>query len=139
MELSLCKALPTCNMLKYLDFSKQRNNKLMAFTPEELERRRQRIYITKPWEKSTGAKTERGKAIVSQNALKTGLYSSFEPIRLLAKHLYEAQEMERFRAIAKEKLDAYENSNAQPHPYWEQVFENISDDDFLRKLRNYKV
>ena len=110
----------------------------MTFSPEELERRRQRIYITKPWERSTGAKTERGKAIVSQNALKTGLYSSFEPIRLLAKHLYEAQEMERFRAIAKEKKEAYANSNAQPHPFWEQVFKAMSDDDFLRQLRNFK-
>lgn len=127
------------NTLKYDDLINQTGNKLMTFSPEEIERRRQQIYITKPWEKSTGAKTDRGKEIVSQNALKTGRYSSFEPIQLLAKHLYEAQEMERIRVIVKKKREAYVNGDAQPHPFWEQVFDGMSDDDFLRKLRNYEL
>ena len=139
VRLALHIALSMSNTLKYDDLINQTGNKLMTFSPEEIERRRQRIYITKPWEKSTGAKTDRGKEIVSQNALKTGRYSSFEPIRLLAKHLYEAQEMERIRVIAKKKREAYANSDAQPHPFWEQVFDGMSDDDFLRKLRNYEL
>ena len=110
----------------------------MAYSKQEIERRRQQCLKTKPWLKSTGATSQRGKAIVSQNALKTGNFSSFEPIRLLAKHMHEAQEMEKVRAITKKMQDAYESSNAQPHPFWEQIFESMTDDDFLRKLQNYK-
>ena len=111
----------------------------MAISEAGRKKLREQIQITKPWLHCKGAATPEGKIRSSQNALKTGRYSSFEPIRLLAKHLYEAQEMERIRVIAKQKLDAYKNSNAQPHPYLEQVFENMDDDDFLRKLHNYKI
>jgi|JFJP01.1.fsa_nt_gi hypothetical protein len=111
----------------------------MAFSPEELERRRQRIYEVKPWEKSSGAKTLRGKMIVSQNALKTGLYSSFELIRLLARLDIENETMERIRAIAREQIEAYKNSNAEPHPHWQKIFDGMYDDDFLKKLHNFKL
>ena len=108
----------------------------MTFSPEELERRRQRIYIIKPWERSTGAKTERGKAIIiSQNALKTGLYSSFEPIRVLARWEREAEAIERIYQIMLKMEDAYENSDTPPPQRWEQVFKNMSREDFLRAWR----
>jgi hypothetical protein len=110
----------------------------MAYSEAERERRRQQCLKTKPWEKSTGARTERGKAIVSQNALKTGLYSSFEPFRVLARLDIENEAMARIRAIVLKQKQAYENSNAKPHSFWEQVFEGIDDDDFLKELRNSK-
>lgn len=118
--------------------SKEQGTNCMPISESERERRRQQCLKTKPWEKSTGARTERGKVIVSQNALKHGKYSSHEPIRLLAKELYYAQELERIRAIVLKQKQAYENSNAKPHPFWEQVFEGIDDDDFLKELRNSK-
>jgi hypothetical protein len=96
----------------------------MAYSEAERERRRQQCLKTKPWLKSTGAKTERGKAIVSQNALKTGLYSSFEPIRILAKWEREEQEMEKFRARVIKMREAYAKSNTPP-PLWEEAFELI--------------
>ena len=138
VRLSLCMDLRLSTPAKHGDFIKETDNKLMAFTPEELERRRQRIYEVKPWLKSTGARTARGKAIVSQNALKHGLYSSFEPIRLLAKLEMEKKTMERIRAIVLKQKQAYENSNAQPHPLWQDIFNRVDDDDFLKELRNFK-
>lgn len=110
----------------------------MAYSEAERERRRQQCLKTKPWLKSTGAKTERGKAIISQNALRHGLYSSFEPIRILARLDIENETRERIRAIVLKQKEAYENSNAKPHPFWEQVFEGIDNDDFLKELRNFK-
>jgi hypothetical protein len=97
----------------------------MAYSEAERERRRQQCLKTRPWERSTGAKTERGKAIVSQNALKTGLYSSFEPIRILAKWEREEQEMEKFRARVIKMREAYAKSNTPPPPLWEEAFELI--------------
>ena len=67
----------------------------MTFSPEELERRRQQCLKTKPWLKSTGATSERGKAIVSQNALRTGRYSSIEPIRALARWISRIRQWKR--------------------------------------------
>lgn len=111
----------------------------MAFTPEELDRRRKRIYEVKPWEKSTGAKTPEGKLRVSQNALKTGLHSQFEPIRLLARLEKEKQNFERIKAIIKKNKQAYENCDTVPHPHWQELFQHLDDDDFLDKLLNYRV
>ena len=50
----------------------------------------------------------------------------------------ENQAMEEVRTIAKKMQDAYAESDAAPHPHWSKVFENISDEDFLKKLRNFK-
>ena len=111
----------------------------MAFSPEELERRRQRIYEVKPWEKSTGAKTPEGKLRVSQNALKTGLHSQFEPIRLLARLELQKENFERIKAIVQKNKQAYEDCNTAPHPHWQELFEHLDDDDFLDKLLNYRV
>ena len=96
---------------------------------------RKQIQITKPWLKARGAVTPEGNLRSSQNALKTGLYSSFEPIRVLARWELEEQEMERFRAIIKTVMDAYSKSDATPPLRWAQVFENMSREDFLREWR----
>ena len=108
----------------------------MAYSEKEIERRRQQCLKTKPWERSTGAKTPEGKLRSSQNALKTGLYSSFELIRVLARWELEEQEMERFRAIIKTVMDAYSKSDTSPPQRWEEVFEHMSREDFLREWRN---
>ena len=42
------------------------------WTPEQRQRQRELIQRWKPWEKSTGAKTPKGKKRSSQNAYKTG-------------------------------------------------------------------
>lgn len=46
-----------------------------GWTPERSQKQSERIRTWKPWEKSTGPKTEAGKAKASQNALKHGLRS----------------------------------------------------------------
>ena len=42
------------------------------WTPEQRQRQRKLIQRWKPWEKSTGAKTQEGKAKSSRNATKDG-------------------------------------------------------------------
>jgi hypothetical protein len=42
------------------------------WTPEQRQRQRELIQRWKPWEKSTGAKTVRGKSKSSKNAVKNG-------------------------------------------------------------------
>lgn len=77
---------------------KQTRNKLkMSISQEERDRRRQRIYQIKPWEKSTGAKSELGKLIVSQNALKHGLYSKNTLTQAIAREERENELLEIFR------------------------------------------
>ena len=54
---------------------------------------RERIYKTKPWEKSTGAKTAEGKSISKMNALKTdhktyALIKEFEWLIKQQKEIY---------------------------------------------------
>lgn len=55
----------------------------MPVTSEEL---RERIQRTKPWEKTRGATTELGRAIVNANRLKHGLRSKNALIREAARH-----------------------------------------------------
>ena len=107
----------------------------MAYSEKEIERRRQQCLKTKPWERSTGAKTPEGKLRSSQNALKTGLYSSFEPIRVLARWELEEQEMERFRARVIKMREAYAKSDTPPPQRWEELFEHMSREDFVREWR----
>ncbi|MBD2152504.1 hypothetical protein H6F44_20630 [Pseudanabaena sp. FACHB-1277] len=111
----------------------------MAISEAERERRRQQCLKTKPWQHSTGAKTPEGKLRVSQNALKTGLHSQFEPIRLLARLDLQKENFERIKAIVQSHKQAYENCETAPHPHWQELFEHLDDDDFLDKLLNYRV
>ena len=46
------------------------------WTPEQRALQAQRVQQWKPWEKSTGPKTQQGKAVVRQNALIHGLRAS---------------------------------------------------------------
>ena len=108
----------------------------MAFTPEEIERRRQRIHEVKPWEKSTGAKTAEGKMRSSQNALKHGRYSIQYPLRVLARWEEQEIEMERFKAIAKTMQEAYSKSNAQIPERWEDIFEIMDKEEFINIWRS---
>ena len=108
----------------------------MTFSPEELERRRQRIHEVKPWERSTGAKSPEGKLRSSQNALKHGKYSMHDPLRILAKWQREEEEMERFRAIAKTMREAYSKSDAAIPERWEQIFEIMDKDEFINIWRS---
>jgi hypothetical protein len=52
------------------------------WTLEQKLRQSEVIRRWKPWEKSTGAKTAKGKAIVSKNALK---YGESQELRILSK------------------------------------------------------
>jgi len=54
-----------------------------GWTSERKKRAAELIQLWKPWEKSTGPKTDYGKAVVSQNALKHGARSQ-ETIRIRA-------------------------------------------------------
>lgn len=42
----------------------------LAWTDERRQQQRERIQVSKPWEKSTGAKTTEGKRITSKNRVK---------------------------------------------------------------------
>lgn len=47
-----------------------------GWTPERRAAQRERMLKNKPWEKSTGPRTRRGKKISSANATKHGLHSA---------------------------------------------------------------
>ena len=79
------------------------------FSDEEKERRRVRIYEVKPWLHSTGAKSEAGKLICSQNALKHGLRSADPVIRAIALEKVLDEERARIRAILKKHQVAIAN------------------------------
>jgi len=70
----------------------------MILTQHERDRRRELINIVKPWLRSTGAKTERGKGISSQNAMKHGRYSSCTEVRAIARDKAEKEAMQIFTA-----------------------------------------
>jgi hypothetical protein len=46
------------------------------YSAEEREARRARILANKPWQKSTGPRTDAGKAKSAQNSLKHGKYTA---------------------------------------------------------------
>lgn len=46
-----------------------------GWTPERRKKQSEMIKAWKPWEKSTGPKTEAGKAVSSKNAEKHGMYN----------------------------------------------------------------
>lgn len=108
----------------------------MAISESERERRRQQCLKTKPWERSTGAKTERGKAIVSQNALKSGIYSSHELIRLLARWERDERELVRFEAIFQKMYDAYQESNTPPPQRWTELFSGQTREQLIELWRS---
>ena len=59
----------------------------MAWTEERRKKQAETIRKHKPWEKSTGPKTRKGKARASLNALKSGVHSrSGREIRKLLYH-----------------------------------------------------
>jgi len=63
----------------------------MSWTPERRKKQSEAIHRWKPWNKSTGARTEAGKAISARNAFKGGQRAEMRAIacelRLLMKHL----------------------------------------------------
>lgn len=63
----------------------------LAWDEESKQRQRDRIMTTKPWLKSTGAKTEAGKAISKMNALKVSpeLHTLIKEMNYLMKHQKE--------------------------------------------------
>jgi hypothetical protein len=74
----------------------------MSWTPERRAKQSQAIRQWKPWDKSTGAKTPEGKAVVSRNAFKGG----HRPyLRQLAKDL--AEELQYTQRL----VDTYRNIN----------------------------
>ena len=103
----------------------------MAMSEESRQKLREQIQITKPWLKSTGAKTPEGKMRSSQNGLKHGRYSALEVFRTLARWEREEQEMKKFRARAIEMRDAYAKSNTPPPQLWDEVFDHMTREDFI--------
>jgi hypothetical protein len=59
-----------------------------GWTPERLARQAKLIQHWRPWEKSTGPKTQDGKEKISQNAFKGG---AWKQLRELAQALREQQ------------------------------------------------
>lgn len=55
---------------------------MSGWTKEKRQAERDRINQTKPWLKSTGAKTPEGKAVSSQNAFKGGLHAQIKALRI---------------------------------------------------------
>lgn len=54
---------------------------MSKWTPERRAAQSAAIREWKPWEKSTGPRTERGKVISSQNAMRTGEHSArYKPV-----------------------------------------------------------
>ena len=74
----------------------------MSWTPERRAKQSQAIRQWKPWDKSTGAKTPEGKAVVSRNAFKGGHRPH---LRQLAKDL--AEELQYTQRL----VDTYRNIN----------------------------
>lgn len=64
---------------------------MSGWTQEARQRERDRINQTKPWLKSTGAKTPEGKKISSQNAYKGGLTAQLKALNMQVKSLLKEQ------------------------------------------------
>lgn len=64
---------------------------MSGWTEEKRQAERDRINQTKPWLKSTGAKTPEGKAICSQNAFKGGLHARIKALSIEVKALLKDQ------------------------------------------------
>ena len=60
-------------------------------TEEKRQAMRDRINQSKPWLKSTGAKTPEGKAISSQNAFKGGLHARIKSLNIEMKATLKEQ------------------------------------------------
>ena len=105
----------------------------MAISEAGRQKLREQIQITKPWLKSTGAKTAQGKLISSQNALKTGLYSQFFPLRFMSRELLLEDSRPRIREIIQNMQKTYDESDtAIPPRVWERLFEKLNSPDFLK-------
>jgi hypothetical protein len=64
---------------------------MSGWTKEKRQAERDRINQTKPWLKSTGAKTPEGKTISSQNAFKGGLHAQIKALNIEMKALLKEQ------------------------------------------------
>jgi len=100
---------------------------MKEISQEGRERRRARIYETKPWLRSTGAKTDIGKAISSQNALRHGMRSANPLLQAIAHRKLWEKEKERIREIVRKQREAYSQSTADPHSSWQEVFEHLEE------------
>lgn len=88
------------------DLDYHQSSKKKRWTPEAREVARQHILKNKPWEKSTGPKTEVGKFIVSLNSVKDGLRFSDtllrHAVRKAKEQQLEVQSRERVRQVVLE-------------------------------------
>lgn len=66
------------------------NSLANGWTPERRERQAALIRNWRPWEKSTGPKTDKGKAVAAMNAYKGG---ERELLRLVSRFLREQEEI----------------------------------------------
>lgn len=67
------------------------------WTPQERQRQAELIKQWQPWQRSTGAKTIAGKAIVSRNAFKGGFRQQLKELRQLLQEQKEVIIKSRFR------------------------------------------
>jgi len=68
-------------------------------TPEHRKRQSELIRRLKPWEKSTGPRSEEGKAVVSQNAFKGGWRQEIRDLRRMMREM-DASRMEIFSDVS---------------------------------------
>ena len=64
---------------------------MRGWTEEKRQAMRDRINQTKPWLKSTGARTPEGKAMSSQNAYKGGLHAQIKSLNIEIKDMLKEQ------------------------------------------------
>ena len=64
---------------------------MSGWTEEKRQAMRDRINQTKPWLKSTGAKTPEGKAMSSKNAFKGGLHARIKSLNIEMKAMLKEQ------------------------------------------------
>ncbi|XGV99742.1 MAG: hypothetical protein ACAF41_12495 [Leptolyngbya sp. BL-A-14] len=93
----------------------------MAISDAERERRRERIQQTKPWLKSTGARTVEGKRRTRMNAFKTGVHSRDPKLAAQARRVRQAleeaeQQSQVFLALARSGILTAREPEPEPHP-----------------------